>query len=214
MASHSPVRSRLPFSRRARRAGSADRPSHRAGARGGRPGARSGDASRAPGTSSRGGGLLARRPRVPAGVAVPAALALVYCLYAAFVSGDNGWSTGLSWLIALVSAAVLFLLCAALGRWQHGRQPETVAVAYAVVGGIALGYLLSLNDGTSVLVSAGVSLLCAAALGACVYYVTHTNRQNRAAARARAARSAEPLEPGRRRAAGSGRAPAAVAGRR
>ncbi|MDI5962611.1 hypothetical protein POF50_007765 [Streptomyces sp. SL13] len=116
-------------------------------------------------------------------VAVPAALAVVYCLYAAFVAGDNGWSTGLTWLIALVSAAVLFVLCYAVGRWQHGRQSETVAVAYAVLLGVAMGYLLSLNSHRSVMSSTGVALLSALAFGASVYYIAHTNMQNRRARR-------------------------------
>lgn len=119
-----------------------------------------------------------RPPPVSGSWAVPLTLSFVYCLYAAFVAGDNGWSTGLSWLIALVSAAVLFVLCYAVGRWQHGRQPGAVGAAYAAVLGVSLGYLLSLNSNWSVLTSIVVAVLCAASLGLSVFYVVHVNGRN------------------------------------
>lgn len=131
-------------------------------------------------SSSRGFGFSA--PRGLSSVAVPATIALVYCLYTAFIAGDNGWSTGLTWLIALVSAGVLGLLCFAVGRWQAGKQPESVAVAYGVVFGLAMGYLLSLN-GWSILQSCGVGLLLAAVMGVTVFYTGHTHRFNRRARR-------------------------------
>jgi hypothetical protein len=104
-------------------------------------------------------------PRGLSSVAIPAFIALCYCLYAAFIAGDNGWSTGLTWLIALVS-----------GRWQSGRQPETVAAVYGVIFGLAMGYLLSLN-GWSILKSCGSGLALAAAMAVSVFYIDHTHQR-------------------------------------
>lgn len=101
-------------------------------------------------------------------------IAVVYCLYTAFIAGDNHWSTGLTWLIALVSAAALGVLCYAVGRWQRGRQPETIGTAYAVVFGCAMGYLLSLND-WSVLKSSLAGAVLAAAMGVSAFYIAHTH---------------------------------------
>ncbi len=117
-------------------------------------------------------------PRGATSIGVPATIALAYCLYTAFVAGDNGWSTGLVWLIALVSAGVLGVLCFVVGRWQAGRQPETVAVVYGAVFGPAMGYLLSLN-GWSVLQSCGVGLLLAGVMAVSVFYIDHTYRKDR-----------------------------------
>lgn len=128
----------------------------------------------APRPSSR--GSLFTAPRGLSSVAIPATLAFCYCLYAAFITGDNGWSTGLSWLIALLSAGILALLCFAVGRWQSGRQPETVAAAYGMVFGLAMGYLLSLND-WSILKSCGVGLALAAAMAVSVFYIDHTHQR-------------------------------------
>lgn len=147
--------------------------------------------SRSSRPSSRHAAPRAFPPRVPGAVAVPLTLAFVYCLYAAFVSGDNGWSTGLSWLIALVSAAVLFVLCYAVGRRQHGRQPATVGAAYGAVLGVALGYLVSLNDHWSIMGAVILSALCAAAFGLSVFYIAHVNRRNKEV------REAERARPGR-----------------
>ncbi len=132
-------------------------------------------------TSSRGFGFSA--PRGLSSVGIPATIAFVYCLYTAFIAGDNGWSTGLTWLIALVSAGVLGLLCFAVGRWQAGKQPESVAIAYGVVFGLAMGYLLSLNN-WSILQSCGVGLGLAASMGATVFYTGHTHRKDEEAAAA------------------------------
>jgi uncharacterized membrane protein len=115
-------------------------------------------------------------PRGLSSVGIPATIALSYCLYAAFVAGDNGWSTGLTWLIALVSAGVLGVVCFAVGRWQSGRQPESIAVVYGMVFGIAMGYLLSLND-WSILKSCGVGLLLAASMAVSVFYIAHTHQR-------------------------------------
>ena len=107
--------------------------------------------------------------------AIPATLAVSYCLYTAFIADDHGWSTGLTWLIALVAGAVLGIVCYVVGRWQSGRQPETVAVVYGVVFGIAMGYLLSLNE-WPILKSCGVGLALAASMAVAVYYTDHTHR--------------------------------------
>lgn len=106
---------------------------------------------------------------------VPAAIALVYCLYTAFVAGDNNRSTGRTWLIALVSAGILGVVCYAVGRWQTGRQAETVGAAYGVVFGCAMGYLLSLN-GWSILRTALIGLALAASMGVCAFYISHTHQ--------------------------------------
>ncbi len=121
-------------------------------------------------TSSRG-----PSPRVSS-VAIPVTLAVSYCLYTAFVAGDNGWSTGLTWLIALVSAGILGVLCFVVGRWQSGREPESVATVYAVIFGCAMGYLLSLAD-WSILKASLVGFSLALSMGVCVFYISHTHRR-------------------------------------
>jgi chromate transport protein ChrA len=136
-----------------------------------RPFRRSHRAASTPTTSSRTPG------RSAAAVGVPAFLALCYCLYTAFIAGDNGWSTGLTWLIALVSAAVVGVLCYAIGRWQPGRQPETIGTVYAVVFGIAMGYLLSLSN-WSILKASLVGFALAASMGVCAFYIVHTHRHH------------------------------------
>lgn len=118
-----------------------------------------------------------RGPAHPASWGVPAAIALAYCLYAAFVAGGNGHSTGRTWLIALVSAGILAVVCFAVGRWQTGRQPESVGTVYGVVFGCAMGYLLSLNE-WSILKASLVGLALAASMGVCAFYVLHTRGVN------------------------------------
>ncbi len=132
------------------------------------------------GTSSRGTGGPSPRGALAraSSVGIPVVLAIAYCLYAAFMAGDNGWSTGLTWLIALVSGAVLGLVCFVVGRWQAGRQSESVATVYAVVFGCAMGYLLSLSD-WSILKASLVGFALALSMGVSVFYISHTHRANR-----------------------------------
>jgi hypothetical protein len=122
--------------------------------------------------------VAGRRPVRGPAVGVPAFLALGYCLYTAFIAGNNGHSTGTTWLIALVSAFVVGVLCFAVGRWQSARrrEPESMGIAYGAVFGGATGFLLSLNGSWSLLKSSLVGLVLAAALGVCVVYVVHTHR--------------------------------------
>lgn len=137
---------------------------------------------------------------------IPATLALCYCLYAAFIAGNNGWSTGLTWLIALVSAGVLGVLCFAIGRWQSaGRQPESLGTVYGVTFGVAMGYLLSLND-WSILKASLIGFSLALSMGVAVFYIAHTHQRPRVdagrsrdagAARRRGGDSAQVRRPGR-----------------
>ncbi|MEV5442338.1 hypothetical protein AB0N23_07295 [Streptomyces sp. NPDC052644] len=106
--------------------------------------------------------------------ALPAALALVYALYAGFLHRGEGPTDWGDVLFGLVAGAVFGALCHALGRRQRALPRETRAFAYGALGGVAIGLLRSLAGG-SLLTSAVIGLIVGAAIGVAAFYVFYTH---------------------------------------
>ncbi|WP_405999621.1 hypothetical protein [Streptomyces sp. NBC_00829] len=102
--------------------------------------------------------------------AVPVSLGFVYGIYAAFLHhtwGDLNWGDV---FYGIVGGLVLAALCFGLGRVQEMLPRELRAAAYGTLTGIAVGFLKSLT-GDSILSSAGLGLIFAAAMTLSSFYL-------------------------------------------
>ncbi|ANW19349.1 hypothetical protein [Streptomyces clavuligerus] len=106
--------------------------------------------------------------------AIPLALGAVFGFYAGFLHRTGtvvGWGDV---LFGVVAGLILAALAYGLGRIQHSMPRELRAFAYASLCGIAIGFLHSLT-GTSILRSAGMGLMFAAAMLVVSFYVFYTH---------------------------------------
>lgn len=108
------------------------------------------------------------------GRTLPAALALVYALYAGFLVRGDGPTTWGHVLFGLVSGLVFGSLCHTLGRVRHALPREARGLAYGALGGIATGFLYSVSGGT-LLGSAVLGLTVGAAVFCAAFYVFYTH---------------------------------------
>ncbi|MFF8384224.1 hypothetical protein [Streptomyces kanasensis] len=112
--------------------------------------------------------------RHPLRRALPAALAVVYGLYAGFLHRRDGPTDWGDVLFGLVCAVVFGVLCLGLARAQGSLPRETRGLAYGALGGIGVGFLYSASGGT-LLASAVLGLLVGAAVFCAAFYVFYTH---------------------------------------
>jgi hypothetical protein len=108
--------------------------------------------------------------------AVPATLGAAYGLYTSFVLRNHG-ATGLrQFWYGLITAAVLAVLCFALGRVQRSMLPLVRAVAYGALMSAAVGLLVGLT-GSSVLRSSALGLSVGLGMFVAAFYIFYTHER-------------------------------------
>ena len=107
--------------------------------------------------------------------AVPLVIGLVFGGWSLFVEQDNGVDTGVAALRGLVAWVVMAVVCYLIGRRQRWMQPETQAIAYGVVFGIAMGYLINLG-GHWWLRSTLMGLAFGLGMGVTTFYYSYARR--------------------------------------
>ncbi|WP_228976013.1 hypothetical protein [Streptomyces sp. DH12] len=112
--------------------------------------------------------------RHPLRRALPAALAVVYGLYAGFLHRGDGPTDWGDVLFALAAAVVFGALCLGLARVQRRLPREARGLAYGALGGTAIGFLYSVSGG-SLLASAVLGLIVGAAFFCAAFYVFYTH---------------------------------------
>lgn len=103
----------------------------------------------------------------------PVVLGIVYGIWTAANARDGGAPTGGNILLGFVAGAAFAVLYAAVRRAAPALPRELRAAAWATFAGIAFGFLYSLG-GASVLRSAGMAAVVAAAVFAVTFYRYYT----------------------------------------
>ncbi|MET9417761.1 hypothetical protein ABZY03_26950 [Streptomyces klenkii] len=123
-----------------------------------------------------GPGPVARGTHLPAGErarwtwAVPVTGGIVLGLFAIFLAGNNGYTTGAAVVIGVVAGLIAMAAGYALLHERNTMIAEVRAAAFGALFGGSMGFLHALSGGT-VLRSAGIGLLTAMGMGLASYYV-------------------------------------------
>jgi hypothetical protein len=113
------------------------------------------------------------------GWALPLALGVIFGFYAAFILRvqEGGRSTGGQVVLGVVAGVALAALCFALGRIQHALPRELRALAYGALTALAIGFLVSLDDSSSVLRSSAIGLAVGAGVLCAAFYLFYTREE-------------------------------------
>ena len=105
----------------------------------------------------------ARRPHIPAALAVPVLAGMAFGAYAGFLDEDGGAATHSAVILGVVGAAVAAVLCFVIGRVQAYLMEEQVAALYGALSGSAVGYLNSMCGANTWLKASFIGLFAGAA---------------------------------------------------
>ncbi|GAA1909826.1 hypothetical protein [Streptantibioticus ferralitis] len=106
---------------------------------------------------------------------VPTVLGVIFGAYALFLEQANGVSAGTAALRGLVAAVVMAAVCFLIGRRQRWMQAESQAIAYGVVFGMAMGYLINLS-GATLLKSSLLGLAFGGGMVVATFYLSYARR--------------------------------------
>jgi hypothetical protein len=115
------------------------------------------------------------RPRQRRAWVVPAVIGFVFGGWALYLEQDNGVDAGAAAWHGLVAWVVMGVVCFLIGRRQRWMQAESQAIAYGVVFGIAMGYLINLG-GHGWLRSVLMGLAFGLAMGVTTFYYSYARR--------------------------------------
>ncbi|MDF3291736.1 hypothetical protein [Streptomyces silvisoli] len=106
---------------------------------------------------------------------VPTIIGLAFGGWSLYLAQDNGVDAGVAALRGLVAWVVMGVVCFLIGRRQRWMQAESQAIAYGVVFGMAMGYLINLG-GHGWLRSSLMGLAFGLAMAATTFYFSYARR--------------------------------------
>ncbi|WKU45304.1 hypothetical protein Q3V23_15190 [Streptomyces sp. VNUA116] len=102
--------------------------------------------------------------------AVPLTGGVALGLFAIFLAGNNGYTTGAAVVIGVVAGLIAMAAGYALLRERNTMIAEVRAAAFGALFGGSMGFLHALSGGT-VIRSAGIGVLTGLGMGVASYYV-------------------------------------------